>query len=317
MIVVLGPTATGKSDLAVNIARAISAGSSSSGKSPKSPKKRGFGAEIISADSRQIYAGLDIGSGKITKKEMRGVPHHGLDILSPRRKQMFTASKFQDYAYAKANEIMARGNVPILCGGTGFYIQAVADGIVLPDVPVNPELRAKLRKLSLEKLQQRLLKLDSKRYEEIDKQNPVRLIRAIEIATALGTVPKAKHEPKFETLRIGLDTSDSVLKDKILRRIHARLKKGMIAEAKRLHGEGLSWKRMREFGLEYGLLADLLQGRLTKEQFVERLSFDIRHYVRRQRAWFRKDESIIWVDASKKPELKRAEKLAKKFLLEP
>lgn len=304
MIVALGPTATGKSDLAVDIAISLQ----------KAQRSKKPVCEIISADSRQIYTGLDIGSGKITKKEMRGIPHHGLDILSPKSKQMFTASKFQDYAYAKADEIIARGNIPILCGGTGFYIQAVVDGIILPDVPVNPELRKRLRKLTIEQMQAQLRKLDPKRYEEIDRQNPVRLIRSIEIATALGNVPPVEIRKRYNTLLIGLDTDDKTLKGKISKRIEARLRKGMIGEAKRLHEEGLSWKRMREFGLEYGLLADLLQKKITKEQFVERLGFDIGNYVRRQRAWFKRMEGIIWFDAKKKDKNAKAFRCARTFL---
>ncbi len=281
MIAVLGPTATGKSDLAVDIALACE-------------KKHGIMCEIISADSRQIYAGLDIGSGKITKREMKGIPHHGLDILSPGSRQLFTASKFQDYAIAKAFEIIKRGRLPILCGGTGFYIQGVVDGIIFPDVPRNIELRAKLKTYSKKRLQKMLQKLDPGRYAEIDQNNPYRLIRAIEISKALGKVPKIQADPKFDTLLIGLDAEDEALREKIQARIQVRLKKGMVREAEKLHEQGVSWKRMREFGLEYGLLADLLQNKLDKKSFIERLSFDIWDYVRRQRAWFRRDARIKW-----------------------
>lgn len=299
LIVVLGPTATGKSDFAVEIAHAL-----------KDNKR----FEIISADSRQIYRGLNIGSGKITKAEMRNIPHYGLDIVSPKRKKMFSVAEFQAYANKKALEIIKRGNIPILCGGTGFYIQSIAEGIIFPEIDANPELRKKLGAYSKEKLQQMLEKLDPERYKEIDQQNPARLIRAIEIAKALGKVPKIKADPKFDILQIGLDSKDEVLKNKIHKRILVRMKKGMIREAKTLHANGVSWKRMKQFGLEYGLLADLLQNKMTREQFIERLSFDIWHYVKRQRAWFKRDSRILWIDPSKKSDARLALKKVKEFL---
>lgn len=275
LIVVLGPTAIGKSDLAVAIAKKVN-------------------GEIISADSRQIYKGLNIGSGKITKKEMQGVKHYGLDIAEPKKKQQFTASMFKEYADAKIVNILARGKTPILCGGTGFYIDAVVDGIVLPDVNPNPELRKKLRTYSNERLSKILEKLDPKRHAEIHINNTIRLIRAIEIAKELGNVPSLEKTKRFNTTIIGLDTDDEVLKQKIHIRILKRLKQGMIREAQKLRVSGVTWKRMKEFGLEYGLLADLLQERITRAQFIERLDFDIWHYVKRQRAWFKRRDDVHW-----------------------
>lgn len=313
LIVVLGPTATGKSDLAVEIARALE----KTGAEQKLGKKdRTSHAEIISADSRQIYKGLDIGAGKITKKEMLGIPHHGLDIVSPRRKSLFTVAEYQKYVFQKAEEIIKRGNVPILCGGTGFYIQSVVDGTIFPEVNADPDLRKKLGDYSKERLQKMLAKLDPKRYKEIDKDNPVRLVRAIEIAKAIGKTPPIQKDERFETLQIGLDAADDVLKEKVSMRILKRLKHGsdMVREARQLHAEGVSWKRMRQLGLEYGLLADLIQNRLTMEQFIERLNFDIWHFVKRQRAWFKRDSRITWIDPTKKRDRAKAIKMAKEFL---
>ncbi len=277
LIVVLGPTAVGKSDLAVDIAKKVN-------------------GEVISADSRQVYKGLDIGSGKITKKEMRGVRHHCLDIVSPKAKKLFSVSDFQIEADAAIKDILTRGKTPILCGGTGFYIDAVVDGIVLPDVDPNPELRKKLKKLSAPKLVKMLEKLDPERMKVLHPNNKVRLIRAIEIAKAIGQVPKIEKVKRFEVTVIGLDTSDEILRKRIQLRVLKRIKAGMIKEAEKLRKSGVTWKRMREFGLEYGLLADLLQEKLTKEQFIERLTFDIWHYVRRQRAWFKRRDDVTWFD---------------------
>src|SRR3989344_8669425 len=177
VVVILGPTATGKSALAVKLAKKLAR-----------HKWGGFnGAEIISADSRQIYKGLDIGTGKITEKEMAGVPHHLLDVVTPKRR--FTVVEYQTLAREKIAEIFSRGHLPIICGGTGFYISALVDGTVLPDVPPNPKLRAHLKKETSETLFNMLLKLDPRRAKTIDPKNSRRLIRAIEIVKALGKVP--------------------------------------------------------------------------------------------------------------------------------
>lgn len=282
LIVVLGPTAVGKSDMAVSIALAL--------------KTQGQKAEIISADSRQIYTGLNIGAGKITKKEMQGVPHHCLDILSPKRRKLFSVAEFQTHAFKAIDDILARGAVPILCGGTGFYIDAIVDGIILPEVKTDMELRKKLETYSTEKLVKTLAKLDTDRLAEIDQQNRVRLIRSIEIAKALGKVPKLIKKIRYETLLIGLD----IPKDNLMNKVHARaikrLKQGMLAEAKNLHGDGVSWKRMQQLGLEYGLLAELLQNKLTREEFIERLRIETWQYVKRQRTWFYKKEGVKWFE---------------------
>ncbi len=316
LIVILGPTATGKSDLAVDISQYLK-------------KVHGIKSEIISADSRQIYTGLDIGAGKITKKEMKGVTHHGLDIVSPKRKNMFSVSEFQDYAYKTIGEIYSRGAVPILCGGTGFYIDAVVDGTVFPEVTANIELRKRLSNYSLEKLQKTLTKLDPVRYSEIDIKNPVRLIRAIEIAKELGKVPKVTHKSKYEALCIGIDaigknsdnkddkddkSGDEFLKKKISKRIEVRMKKGMLNEAKELHAQGVPWKRMKSFGLEYGLLSDLAQGKMTREAFIERLNFDIWHYVKRQRAWFKRRNDVRWFDIRKEGYSDEIKPLVERFV---
>jgi tRNA dimethylallyltransferase len=273
LIVVLGPTATGKSDLAVRLAK-------------------DFNGEVISADSRQVYKGLDIGTGKITKKEMCGIPHHLLNVVDP--KKVFSVTSYQKHASRATKDILKHGKIPIVCGGTGLYIAALVDGIVFPDVPPNTALRKELASRSAEELFSMLTKLDPERAKTIDQHNPRRLVRAIEIATAQGkNTPLQIHAP-YAAIKIGLDLPDEELKKKILKRIRGRLKKGMAAEAKRLHKQGLSWKRMETFGLEYRLLAQHLQGKISKEVFVEELAKEIWQYVRRQRTWFHRDTSIAW-----------------------
>jgi tRNA dimethylallyltransferase len=276
IIVVLGQTATGKSDFAVELAKKV-------------------GGEIISADSRQVYKGMDLGTGKITKKEMRGIPHYLLDVASP--KKVFSVSDFKKLADKKIEDIIARGKTPIICGGTGFYIDAVVDGNILPEVPPNKKLRSTLEKKSPEKLLEILKKFDKSRAKNIDAKNKVRLIRAIEIAKALGKVPKIKSQSKYEVTKIGLTLPDEILKDKIKNRLLARIKKGMLREIKKLHESGVSWKRMEMLGLEYRYGALYLQSKISKQEMIEKLNTEIWHYAKRQKTWFKRDKNTNWIDA--------------------
>lgn len=294
LIVICGQTATGKSDFAVQIAKEI-------------------GGEIISADSRQVYIGLDIGSGKITKKEMRGVPHHLLDVISP--KKVFSVSDFKLQAEKKIREIIDRGHVPIVCGGTGFYIDTLLGTINLPEVAENKTLRKTLGSKTKEQLLALLKKLDPVRAETIDQHNPVRLIRAIEIATTLGSVPVLQKKSPYDVLSIGLTLPDEILKEKIRMRLFARIGKyKMLDEARKLHEKGLSWKRMRELGLEYRFMADHLTGKLSKEEMLTQLETAIWHYAKRQKTWFKKNTDIVWIDPRKKSDVKKSLQEVKKFL---
>jgi tRNA dimethylallyltransferase len=290
ILVVLGPTATGKSDLAVELALA-------------------FNGEVISADSRQVYKGLNLGTGKVTKKEMKGVPHYMLDIANPKNK--YTVSKFQIKAKKAIKDILSRGRLPIICGGTGFYIQSIVDDILFPDAPVNVELRKKLHTKTSLALFKQLTKLDPERAKQIHPNNKIKLIRAIEIAKELGFTPPLEKKSIYDALQIGLDVSDKILKEKIHARILSRMKKGMIKEAQKLHAEGLSYKRMRELGLEYKFLSDLLEEKIDKKKFVELLDIAIFQYVKRQRAWFKRDERIKWFKPSQSSKTKT---LVRKFL---
>lgn len=273
IIVILGQTATGKSDLAVEIAKE-------------------FNGEIISADSRQVYKGLNIGSGKITKREMKGVSHHLLDIVSP--KSVFSVLQFQKKANKIISDISKRGKVPIIAGGTAFYIQSIVDNISIPEVKVNKELRKKLESQETVKLFKTLEKLDPQRAKNIDSKNKVRLIRAIEIAKAIGKVPKVTKNKKYESLQIGLYWPDNILKKRIYDRLIARLKNGMVGESRKLHKNGLSWKRMESLGLEYRFTAQFLQKKISKEEMIEKLNTEIWHFAKRQKTWFKKDKRIKW-----------------------
>jgi tRNA dimethylallyltransferase len=274
VIAVVGPTASGKTSLSIEIARLV-------------------GGEVISADSRQVYTGLDIGSGKVTKREMRGVPHHLLDVASPKR--TMSVVQYERLTTRAIKDILKRGKVPIICGGTGLYVDAVLTSAFFPEVPPNPQLRKELEKLSTEKLFEKLTKLDPSRAETIDAQNPRRLVRAIEVATALGKVPeRTEPTPRYNTLWIGLTLPKEELAERIHTRLIARMRHGMVAEAKRLHEEGLSWKRMDSLGLEYRFLAQFLTGKLSKEEMIELLEIAIRQFSKRQIMWFKRNTNIKW-----------------------
>lgn len=291
LIVILGPTASGKSDLAVEIARM-------------------FDGEVVSADSRQVYKGLDLGTGKITKKEMRGVPHHLLDVANA--KTRFFLPEYQNLATHAIEDIQKRGKIPILCGGTGFYIQSIVDGIVVPEVPPNEKLRKALSKKSAGELFFMLNKLDPKRVATIDAKNPVRLMRAIEIARALGSVPKLSSQPPtYNILQIGLEVDREELKEKITKRLAKRLRLGMVAEVVHLHEKGLSWKRMRELGLDYRALADLITKKTTPKEFNETMIKESMDYAKRQMVWFKRDKKIRWFKLDEKEKIVRE---VRKFL---
>ncbi|ETB63641.1 TPA: tRNA (adenosine(37)-N6)-dimethylallyltransferase MiaA [Candidatus Nomurabacteria bacterium] len=284
IIVILGQTATGKSDFAVEIAKIIK-------------------GEIISADSRQVYKGMNIGSGKITKKEMGKIPHFLLDVVHP--KKVFSVSNFQKIALKEIKNIKKRNKIPIICGGTGFYIDSIVNGNIFPEVPPNKKLRKELVTKTKEELFNILKKLDKNRAENIDRNNPVRLIRAIEIAKSLGRIPSPKQGlgpnlgPKFGTLKIGLTLPPQILKEKIKTRLLSRIKKGMIKEIKDLHDkEKISWKRLESFGLEYRYVSYFLQSKMTKNEMIEKLNIEIWHYAKRQNTWFKRDKEIIWINGT-------------------
>ena len=279
--VIVGPTASGKTSLSIKLAKQIN-------------------GEIISADSRQIYKGLDLGTGKVTEKEMSGIKHYLLDVADP--KEVFSVTDYVRLAEKAITEIINRGKTPIIVGGTGFYIQALVDGLILPEVPPNTELRKDLTKKSLSELQKILKKLDKKRYDTIDKDNSHRLIRAIEIATALGKVPTLKTDPKYDPTFLGISIPTDELRKKIHTRLISRIESGMIDEVKSLHEKGLSWERMEDLGLEYRYIARFLQDKITKEEMLTELETAICQYAKRQMTWFKRDKKIKWLNAEAQPQ---------------
>lgn len=275
IIVILGQTATGKSSLAVKIALRLRSGQA---------KKNG--GEIISADSRQVYKGLNIGTGKISEKEMRGIPHYLIDVANPKYK--FTVAEYQKLAISAIADILKRGKIPIICGGTGFYIDAITKGIVFPEVPPNPKLRKALYSKSAIALFEYLKKIDPSRAKNIDAKNKVRLIRAIEIVKTLGKVPEiTQATPVYEFIKIGLYLPPDKLKKKIEKRVKEMFKMGLLNEIKKLKKAGVSKKRMKEFGFEYF------------EPTYEKVVAETLKYAKRQMTWFKRDKEIKWFDASK------------------
>lgn len=295
IIVILGQTATGKSDFAVEVAKKIN-------------------GEIISADSRQVYKGMNLGTGKITKREMKRIPHYLLDIVSPKN-ATFSVSQYQKMTKKKIKEIIEKKKTPIICGGTGFYISSLTEGISFPEVSPNLELRNKLSKKTVLELFKILKEIDKERAKGIDKNNKVRLIRAIEIAKSLGKIPKLKKvEPEYNILKIGLTFPQNELKERIHTRLEKRIKKGMIEEIKKLHQNGVSWKKLESFGLEYRYVSYYLQGKMTKSEMIEKLYSAIWHFAKRQNTWFKRDKEIVWINPSKKREIITAQKEIKNFL---
>ncbi len=269
--------------------------------------------EIISADSRQVYKGLNIGSGKITKKEMRGVRHHCLSIADP--KKIFTALDFKNCAQKAIAMIYHSGKTPIMVGGTGFYIDAALGRVKLGGVPQNFKLRKKLKNYSITKLLNYLTKLDPKRAKNIEQKNPRRLIRAIEMARSkrrgdnfagfASTQPRGplggREESKINKMAIiwlGIKRQPKELKKRIHNRLLRRLR-GIIKEVRTLHKKGLSWKRLFDLGLEYRYTSLYLRGKISKLQLTNQLTSKIWHYAKRQMTWFKKNKEIRWVSSEK------------------
>lgn len=274
LIAVLGPTATGKSNLGVTLAQR-------------------FKGEVISADSRQVYKGLNVGSGKITKREMKGIPHHMLDVAGPRVR--YAASRYGKEGMRAVKSIIKKNKLPIIVGGTGLYIDTLVCGTIFPEVAPNPTLRKNLEKKSAAVLFALLKKKDPKRAALIDPHNTRRLIRALEIIDALGSVPSSmKPTPLFDTLFIGLTLPIEKLRAKIRLRLEKRLKQGMTREVQLLRKNGLSWKRLDELGLEYRFVSRYLRGLISKDEMVVEIEQESIKYAKRQMTWFKRNKDIVW-----------------------
>ena len=267
VLVICGPTATGKSDTAVDLALKLN-------------------GEVISADSRQVYKGLDLGSGKITQEEMRGVPHHLLDVADP--EEIFSVSDFVVLGIEAIEDILKRGKLPIICGGTGFYIDALIHNTQFPEVQSDQNFRSKLESKSLDELQNMLKEKDPNRFMTIDSKNKVRLVRALEIIESNGLVPAIEREIKYDAGYICLDFPNPVLHERITKRLYNRLEKGMLNEAFILHKNGLSFKRMKDLGLEYKYMAMHLLEEISHKEMCEQIILKSIQYAKRQRTWFKK-----------------------------
>ncbi len=289
IIVVLGPTSSGKSDLAVKLSLQ-------------------FNGEVVSADSRQVYREMDVGSGKITPEEMKDVPHHLLDVASPKRK--FTVAQYQKRAEIAIKKTLKKKKIPVICGGTAFYITALVDGIVIPEVSPDWDLRKELEKKSTEQLYKELKEKDPVRAKNIDKGNKRRLIRALEIIEKTKKpVPEIKKNPPYSPLYLGIKTDQNKLNEKIKKRLEKRLKMGMIEETKKIKNSGVSWKRIEGFGLEYKWTALYLQNKITYEEMKQGILTDTQRLVKKQMQWWKRDKRIKWIK-----NYREAETLTKKFL---
>ncbi len=281
-IVILGPTASGKTSLAVSLAREL-------------------GGEIISADSRQVYRGMDIGTGK-DLGEYGEVPYHLIDILDPGEE--FSVFLFQRLCFDAMEQIRSRGRLPVIVGGTGLYLDSVLRGYRMTEVPLNRELRAELTSLSEEQLAARLAAARSRLHNTTDTLDRDRLVRAVEIAEY-----EQAHEPiplpPFTPLILGIRWERSVLRQMITSRLKARLESGLIEEVERLHREGVSYETLDSYGLEYRFAARFLEGDLNRNDLYQKLNSAIHDFAKRQDTWFRRMErqgvTISWLDGAGDP----------------
>ena len=280
LVVVLGTNASGKSGLGIELAIK-------------------YGAEIVSADSRQVFKGLDLGSGKVTKEEMKGVPHYLLDVAEPG--DFFSLKEYQELAYKAIDDILSRGIRPFLVGGTGLYVNAVVDGYELADAPVDTELRAKVEAMTLEELQE-LLKLKLGTIPDtLDMRNKRRLERAAE-KILQGKPLNLESIKKYETLCLGVTWEREVLYKRIEERLDRRLAEGMIEEVEGLLDKGVSDDFLYRLGLEYRYILLYLRGRFKdRDEFRAKLFMEIRHLAKEQMTWFRKRKDVHWLNMADDP----------------
>jgi tRNA dimethylallyltransferase len=273
-VAVVGPTSSGKTSLSIKLAKQ-------------------FDGEVISADSRQVYRGLNLGTGKVTTEEMDGVPHHLLDIADAKDK--YTAAEFELDASAAIMDIHSKNKLPIIAGGTFFYLDMLRGIRQSAPVPPNEEFRIDLMEYSTEDLYKKLECLDPSRAEAVDEKNRPRLVRALEIINTLGHVPKqTKTDSPYDWLVIGIDVPKLRLHENIHKRLQERFDAGMIEEVEKLHQQGLTYERMYELGLEYRFISMHLQHEMKLDELFERLETKHRQYAKRQMTWLKRDKEINW-----------------------
>jgi len=287
ILVILGTTASGKTALGVKLALE-------------------YNGEIISADSRQVYKGMDIGTGKDLaeyKVGRKNIPYHLIDVVSP--KTRFDLAQYQKLAFKKINDILRRGKLPIIVGGSGLYLQALVDNYRLTLGRPDFKKRSAWEKLSARELVVKIKKLKPEfaaRLNNSDKNNVRRLARYLEIIASGGELEASKEPASpYDFLLLGLTWPDNVLRARIMQRLLARLEKeGLVAEVKRLNQAGVSWRRLKSFGLEYKFISAHLLGELAYPEMVAKLSTAIYRFAKRQKTWFKRWEKqgaeIIWVE---------------------
>lgn len=298
VLAILGPTATGKTDVALFLAKK-------------------YNGELVSCDSRQVYKGLDIGTGKEPGKsimdsvlrvkkeagfwEIDGVKIWMYDVVSPDIR--CTVKDYVEKATEAVEDIISRGKLPIIVGGTGLYLKGLLYGFPNLDIPVDENLRGELEMLSLKELQGKLLSLSPTRFGELsdsDKKNPRRLIRSVELIlmNPYGRTSQISNlkSQRWDVLKIGLAAPRDELQKRIFSRLVFRIDQGLLKEAEKLYKNGVTLQRMKELGLEYGMLAKLLGGEISEDQFIDQLSAKISQYAKRQMTWFKKEPDVNWFD---------------------
>ncbi|WP_313345779.1 tRNA (adenosine(37)-N6)-dimethylallyltransferase MiaA [Lacrimispora sp.] len=285
LIILTGPTAVGKTALSIRLAKAI-------------------GGEIISADSMQVYRRMDIGSAKITKEEMMGIPHHLIDVLEP--DEEFNVTVFQKLAKAAVEEIYSRGNIPIVAGGTGFYIQALLNDIDFTengeDTSIRDELEALAKEKGAEYLHGMLLAIDPESAEQIHANNKKRVIRAIEYYRQTGerisehNKRERQKESPYDFLYYVVNTERDILYQRIDQRVDEMMKQGLVEEVKELKDSGCTRDMVSMQGLGYKEILDHLQGECTLSDAVYLLKRDTRHFAKRQITWFKRERDVKWLN---------------------
>lgn len=280
IVAIVGTNASGKSELALSLAEA-------------------FNGEVVSADSRQVYRGLDLGTGKLTNDEMRGIPHHLIDVAEVTETR-FSLADFQRLAYEAIDSIAGRGHVPLLVGGTGLYVRAVVEGYQL--VPAAPDLgrRAELEAMDNPDLHRLFAQYNPSAAATIDPRNKRRVIRAIEIEEQGVKYPdNPARSPRYRALQLGLTWPPDLIRQRIRARLKKRIDEGMLQEVERLIAAGVPLDVLDSLGLEYRHITRFLTGGYgSEEELLDKLETAIYRFSRRQLSWFKKDESIVWLDTN-------------------
>lgn len=286
LLIIAGTNASGKSGLGIELAKK-------------------YNAEIVSADSRQVFTGLDLGSGKVTKGEMQGVPHYMIDVAEPN--DFFSLADYQKQAYEAIDGIYQRGNKAFLVGGTGLYVNAIADGYQLNEAKPDFELRRSLEDKTIGELIDILKEKNPSALERVDLNNKQRLERAAEKAI-LGKFNENPSCPRYETLILGVTWPRDILYERIRERLDRRLNQGMIDEVKNLRANGASDDFLYRLGLEYRYIMMYLRGDFKDfDSFYNKLFMEIRHLAKEQMTWFRKRKDINWIDMADNPEMHASE----------